>query len=170
MWQLKTDTYLAVRLEAVRPILYLDALNENRSHLQGHLAYLTKTKGGKTLRSSTIYILDDAGTARGIFSINYDITLILSEEKIRAIQFLNDSGAFLITKAGDEISKFLGYPNTPSTITLMRQRSGTPRNNFPFCGQRNSCLSPIFSSCYTAYPPGAVRTAASRRTGSTRPQ
>lgn len=93
--------------------------------------------------------------ARGIFSINYDITLMMSmenalraftatdlhepapisrnvndlleeliaqsveavgkpaalmskEEKIRAIQFLNDSGAFLITKSGDKISKFFG--------------------------------------------------------------
>lgn len=137
--------------------IVLDALNGNRSHLQDHLAYLTKTKDGRTLKSSTIYILDDAGTARGIFSINYDITLMLSmenalqgftaadqpepapatiscsvndlldelitqsvgvvgkpaglmskEEKIRAIQFLNDSGAFLITKAGDKISKFFG--------------------------------------------------------------
>ena len=30
------------------------------------------------------------------------------EDKIRAIQFLNDSGAFLITKSGDKVSKFFG--------------------------------------------------------------
>lgn len=135
----------------------LDALNGDRSNLQDHLAYLTKTKDGKILKSSTIYIRDDFGVARGIFSINYDITLMLSmeqalrtftatdlpepepaaisrnvsdlldeliaqsvevvgkpaalmskEEKIRAIQFLNDSGAFLITKSGDKVCKFFG--------------------------------------------------------------
>ena len=133
----------------------LDALNRDRSDLQDHLAYLTKTRDGKILKSSTIYIRDDFGVARGIFSINYDITLMLSmenalrsftaadepepapisrsvsdlldelitqsvevvgkppalmskEEKIRAIQFLNDSGAFLITKSGDKVCKFFG--------------------------------------------------------------
>ena len=133
----------------------LDALKGDRSNLQDHLAYLTKTKDGKILKSSTIYIRDDFGMARGIFSINYDITLMLSmenalraftatdepeaapisrsvsdlldelitqsvevvgkppalmskEEKIRAIQFLNDSGAFLITKSGDKVCKFFG--------------------------------------------------------------
>ena len=133
----------------------LDALNADRSDLQDHLAYLTKTRDGKILKSSTIYIRDDFGVARGIFSINYDITLMLSmenalrsftaadepepapisrsvsdlldelitqsvevvgkppalmskEEKIRAIQFLNDSGAFLITKSGDKVCKFFG--------------------------------------------------------------
>ena len=30
------------------------------------------------------------------------------EDKIRAIQFLNKSGAFLITKSGDKISKYYG--------------------------------------------------------------
>lgn len=135
----------------------LDALHGDRSNLQDHLAYLTRTKDGKILKSSTIYIRDDFGMARGIFSINYDITLMLSmeqalrtftatdlpepepaaisrnvsdlldelitqsvevvgkpaalmskEEKIRAIQFLNDSGAFLITKSGDKVCKFFG--------------------------------------------------------------
>ena len=135
--------------------MVLDALNGDRSDLQDHLAYLTKTRDGKILKSSTIYIRDDFGVARGIFSINYDITLMLSmenalrsftaadepepapisrsvsdlldelitqsvevvgkppalmskEEKIRAIQFLNDSGAFLITKSGDKVCKFFG--------------------------------------------------------------
>lgn len=135
----------------------LDALHGDRSNLQDHLAYLTRTRDGKILKSSTIYIRDDFGVARGIFAINYDITLMLSmeqalraftatdlpelepaaisrnvsdlldeliaqsvevvgkpaalmskEEKIRAIQFLNDSGAFLITKSGDKVCKFFG--------------------------------------------------------------
>ena len=34
--------------------------------------------------------------------------LMNKEEKIRAIQFLNDAGAFLITKSGDKVSKYFG--------------------------------------------------------------
>ena len=30
------------------------------------------------------------------------------EDKIRAIRYLNDAGAFLITKSGDRVSKFFG--------------------------------------------------------------
>ena len=34
--------------------------------------------------------------------------LMNKEEKVMAIQFLNDAGAFLITKSGDKISKYFG--------------------------------------------------------------
>lgn len=34
--------------------------------------------------------------------------LMNKEEKIKAIQFLNDAGAFLITKSGDKVSKYFG--------------------------------------------------------------
>lgn len=36
------------------------------------------------------------------------VALMSKEDKITAIQFLNDAGAFLITKSGDKISKFFG--------------------------------------------------------------
>ena len=32
--------------------------------------------------------------------------MMTKDDKIRAIQFLNKKGAFLITKSGDKISKF----------------------------------------------------------------
>lgn len=134
----------------------LEALRSERQ-LEDHLAYLTRTKDGKILKSSTIYIRDDDGKAIGIFAINYDITLMLAmeealkgftaaetperepehisrnvadlldelieqsvrvvgkpvalmskEDKVKAIQFLNDTGAFLITKSGDKVCKFFG--------------------------------------------------------------
>jgi len=34
--------------------------------------------------------------------------LMNKDEKIRAIKFLNDAGAFLITKSGDKVSKYFG--------------------------------------------------------------
>lgn len=134
----------------------LEALQEG-PHVVDHLAYLTRTKDGKILKSSTLYIRDDDGTPIGIFAINYDITLMLAmedglrsftaaeqpdrepehisrnvsdlleelidqsvklvgkpvalmnkEDKVRAIQFLNTTGAFLITKSGDKVCKFFG--------------------------------------------------------------
>lgn len=135
----------------------LEALRGGRENLEDHLCYLTRTKDGKILKSSTIYIRDDDGTAIGIFGINYDITLMLAmeenlraftksdapqqeperisrnvadlldelidqsvslvgkpvalmtkEDKVKAIQFLNDTGAFLITKSGDKVCKYFG--------------------------------------------------------------
>ncbi|SBW10922.1 YheO-like protein [uncultured Eubacteriales bacterium] len=135
----------------------LEALMNDRENVPDHLSYLTKTKDGKILKSSTIYIRDDDGRAIGVFAINYDITLMLAmeeqlrlftaadvpnqeperisrnvsdlldelidqsvalvgkpvalmskEDKVKAIQFLNDTGAFLITKSGDKVCKFFG--------------------------------------------------------------
>ena len=135
----------------------LEALRGNPEQLQDHLCYLTKTKDGKILKSTTIYIRNDDGTPIGIFGINYDITLMLAmenaikqftaterdekepepiarnvsdlldelieqsvkvvgkpvalmnkEDKVRAIRFLNQNGAFLVTKSGDKIAKYFG--------------------------------------------------------------
>lgn len=135
----------------------LEALRSGRESLPDHLSYLTRTKDGKILKSSTIYVRDDDGKAVGVFAVNYDITLMLAmeeqlrlftaadtpnqeperisrnvsdlldelidqsvalvgkpvalmskEDKVRAIQYLNDTGAFLITKSGDKVCKFFG--------------------------------------------------------------
>ena len=135
----------------------LEAIKGDDAVRQDHLAYLTKTKDGKILKSSTVFLRDDDGRAIGIFGINYDITLMLSmetalkkftatdqsekepdpiarnvsdlldelidqsvrlvgkpaplmtkEDKVKAIRFLNNTGAFLITKSGDKVCKFFG--------------------------------------------------------------
>ncbi len=36
------------------------------------------------------------------------VALMTKEDKVRAIHFLNDTGAFLITKSGDKVCKFFG--------------------------------------------------------------
>lgn len=135
----------------------LEALHGDRSKLQDHFSYLTKTRDGKILKSSTIYVRDENDDAVGIFSMNYDITSLLmvetaikslttteqpekeperisqnvndlldelieqsvrlvgkpvalmnKDDKIQAIQFLSNTGAFLITKSGDKVSKYFG--------------------------------------------------------------
>lgn len=136
----------------------LDLLRGGRAP-DDHLAYLTRTPDGKILKSSTIYIKTPDGQPEAIFSINYDISALLTvehalkgltapkpeedgkeperitrsvsdllddlidesvslvgkpvalmerEDKVRAIRFLSDSGALLITKSGDKIASYFG--------------------------------------------------------------
>lgn len=143
----------------------LETMKKDPAKIQDHLGYLTQTKDGRTLKSSTIFIKDEENSPiRYIFAINYDITnylyfqdsiralvlaneepaytqpmhsspakiqtnvadlldeliaqsvslvgkpasLMSKEEKIEAIRFLNESGAFLITKSGDKVSQYFG--------------------------------------------------------------
>ena len=127
-------------------------------NLNDHLCYLTRTRDGKLLKSSSIYIRGDDGQVGAIFCINFDISalsmvehsiselvspkevsqkeperitlnvsdllddlilqsvelvgkpvaLMTKEDKVKAIQFLNQNGALLITKSGDKIAKHFG--------------------------------------------------------------
>jgi len=130
---------------------------KNDPTLTDELGYLTKTRDGRVLKSSTVYLRDDTGKIEGVLSINYDITELLmaeraiasvlhhneepiiperipqnvndllddlieqsvalvgkpvammnKDDKIKAIQFLYQSGAFLVTKSGDKVSKYFG--------------------------------------------------------------
>lgn len=145
--------------EGPSPVV-LEALKRAPDTLEDKLCYLTRTREGRILKSSTMYLRDEAGEVAAILTINYDITSLLAiegslrslistdqtpdrpqkperpplrvnevldqlirqsiqlvgkpvammtkEDKIKAIQFLNDAGAFLITKSGDKVSKQFG--------------------------------------------------------------
>lgn len=138
----------------------LEAQGKDAGALVDRYGYLTRTKDGRILKSSTIYIRSNENKIDYIFSINYDITSLLAvdnavkslvateddskkdreperitqnvndlledlieqsvsligkpvalmskDEKVAAIRFLNDAGAFLITKSGDKVSKYFG--------------------------------------------------------------
>lgn len=136
----------------------LEQLKQARQDAEDHLGYLTRTPDGKILKSSTVFIRDDAGQICAIFSVNFDISALSAltgvvsdlirpvdedqkepeqiprnvndllddlirqadalvgkpvammnkDDKIRAIRYLNESGALLITKSGDKISKHFG--------------------------------------------------------------
>ena len=138
--------------------IVLETLNSSPERLQDKLSYLTRTDDGRILKSSTMYIRGDDARVTYIFSLNYDITglitmdkalkdlistnsepdkqprkithnvndlldalieqsvalvgkpvaLMTKDDKVTAIQFLNDSGAFLITKSGDKVSSYFG--------------------------------------------------------------
>ena len=135
----------------------MEQLEHQNEQPQDHLCYLTRTPGGKILKSSSLYIRNSRGAVTAIFSINYDITNIMmmhqelgefmltrdreqsepekiinvndvldeliaqsvalvgkpvalmnKEDKMRAIGFLSQNGAFLVTKSGDKIAKYFG--------------------------------------------------------------
>jgi predicted transcriptional regulator YheO len=52
-------------------------------------------------------LLDDLIEQR-VRLVGKPAALMTKEDKVRAIQFLSDTGAFLITKSGDRVSKFFG--------------------------------------------------------------
>lgn len=53
------------------------------------------------------------------------VAMMTKDDKVRAIQFLNDAGAFLITKSGDKISNFSASPNIHFTAILMSTNKRT---------------------------------------------
>ncbi len=136
--------------------MVLRALKEEPSKVHDTYNYLARTKEGRIVKSSSVFLRDKKGKPSCLFGINYDITdlimarksleavtnvnepkekdgpdaitsnvtdlldqlvakadefigkpvaVMTKEDKTRAIQFLNDKGAFLIKKAGDKISR-----------------------------------------------------------------
>ena len=154
----------------------LEAIHGTEGTLTDRLCYLTKTRDGKILKSSTVFIRDEKGRVIGILAINNDITLTVAcehalhsyntslqstkepepistnvsdlldslidqsirmvgkpaalmdkGEKVRAIRFLNDSGAFLITKSGPKVCQIFGISKYTlySYLDEAKQSSGS---------------------------------------------
>lgn len=136
--------------------IVLQAIRKKTSRVEDRYSYLVRTKEGRMIKSSSIYIRNDRGELIGLFAINYDITdLIMAnraieeaisveepedeakldtivtnvsdlldqliaeadkfigkpvatmnkDDKTKAIQYLNEKGAFLIKKAGDKVTR-----------------------------------------------------------------
>ncbi len=133
-------------------------LNRDAEAVADRFSYLTRTPGGKLLKSSTVVLRDEAGEPCALFGVNFDVSALSlagtvlnelaapaetaqtepepipnnvnelldnliersvrlagkpvermsKEDKVAAIRFLADSGAMLITKSGDKISKYFG--------------------------------------------------------------
>ena len=54
----------------------LEQLGHEDDSAKDQLAYLTRTKDGKILKSSSVYIRDESGKVSGILGINYDISMM----------------------------------------------------------------------------------------------
>lgn len=48
------------------------------------------------------------GIVAGALALFGTVALMTKEEKVRAIRYLNDTGAFLITKSGPKVCKYFG--------------------------------------------------------------
>ena len=133
----------------------LDVLNYDDGS-EGRFGYLTKTKDGRILKSSTMYIRDDNGNIDYLLGINQDITefvmmhrslesligigqaengtvekittsvsellddllleaerlvgkpgpLMNKVERLKATSYLNEKGAFLISKSSEKIAEY----------------------------------------------------------------
>ena len=133
----------------------LDVLNYDDGS-EGRFGYLTKTKDGRILKSSTMYIRDDNANVAYLLGINQDITefvmmhrslesligigqaetgtvekittsvsellddllleaerlvgkpgpLMNKVERLKAISYLNEKGAFLISKSSEKIAEY----------------------------------------------------------------
>ncbi len=136
--------------------IVLAALRDKNA-AEDNLCYLTRTPDGRLLKSSSVYIRNEAGDVVALLGINHDITglahaaallgrftetgrekkeyevstivssvgdllerlleesaefvgkpvaLMTKEDKIKALHYLDEKGAFLIKKAGDKISRY----------------------------------------------------------------
>lgn len=67
----------------------------------------TKDKPPEQIVSNVTDLLDQL-IEQSVALIGKPAALMNKEEKVTAIRFLNDAGAFLITKSGDKVSKYFG--------------------------------------------------------------
>jgi len=61
--------------------IVLEQIGHGDAVPKDHNCYLTRTPDGKVLKSSSIYIRDDAGKVVAIFSINFDISVMTMFER-----------------------------------------------------------------------------------------
>ena len=59
----------------------LEQLGHSGDIPEDHMCYLTRTADGKVLKSSSVYIRDDAGKVGAIFCINFDISTLSMLDK-----------------------------------------------------------------------------------------
>lgn len=71
----------------------------------------------------TVTELLDSLIEHALAEVGKPVVMMTKEDKIRVVRYLNDAGAFLITKSGDRIASVLGI----SKFTLYKyMESGTP--------------------------------------------
>ena len=109
------STTIYIRDNDDRP-RYVFAINydiTNLLALESTIKSITTTGDGVNADQPTPIPMDvnqllDELIAQSVELVGVPVAYMTKEDKIKAIQFLNDSGAFLITKSGDKVSKFFG--------------------------------------------------------------
>lgn len=113
---LKSST-IFVRDEKTNQVSYIFSINydiTNLLYLEDSLKSLTgceqtelTRKEPERITKNVNDLLDDL-IAQSVAMVGKPVALMNKDEKVAAIRFLNNSGAFLITKSGDKVSKFFG--------------------------------------------------------------
>lgn len=66
-----------------------------------------KDKPAQVIPQSVNELLDDL-IEQSVDMVGKPVAMMTKNDKIKAIRFLNDSGAFLVTKSGDKVAKYFG--------------------------------------------------------------
>ncbi len=98
----------AINYDITNLIYFQDAIRSLiHENTDDSLLKKEEAKEPNQIRTNVAEILDDL-IAQSVAMIGKPASLMSKEEKIEAIQFLNDTGAFLITKSGDKVSQYFG--------------------------------------------------------------
>ncbi len=96
-------------------IRYIFAMNFNITGLlplsKSLASFVTSAKGdersAEKLSGNVNHLLDEL-IQKSVELVGVPVKAMSKDDKIKAIQFLNDAGAFLITKSGDKVAKYFG--------------------------------------------------------------
>ena len=86
----------------ISALLMIDASLQSLMHVE------EQKKDEPTAIVGNVHDLLDSLIEQSVTLVGKPAALMNKEEKVQAIQFLNDAGAFLITKSGDKVAKYFG--------------------------------------------------------------
>ena len=86
----------------ISALLMIDASLQSLIHVE------EQKQDEPTAIVGNVHDMLDSLIEQSVSLVGKPAALMNKEEKVRAIQFLNDAGAFLITKSGDKVAKYFG--------------------------------------------------------------
>lgn len=86
----------------ISALLMIDASLQSLMHVE------EQKQDEPTTIVGNVHDMLDSLIEQSVSLVGKPAALMNKEEKVRAIQFLNDAGAFLITKSGDKVAKYFG--------------------------------------------------------------
>ena len=104
------------------------------SSIKSLIASEPEAKEPERITTNVSDLLDDL-IEQSVALVGKPVALMTKDDKVRAIQFLNESGAFLITKSGDKISKYFGISKyTLYSYIDINKQHWVPKNGISMYG------------------------------------
>ena len=109
---LKSSTlYIRNRRGAVTAIFSINYDVSGLMMIQNTIGDLLSTQDKEQTEPERIinvnHVLDEL-IEQSVALVGKPVALMNKDDKVRAIRFLNESGAFLVTKSGDKVAKYFG--------------------------------------------------------------